>query len=67
MPLRSHELKPDPRRPGKHLDPQTGIWPMHEWGAACARGFISNPRFGSGPVIERTNRETTRKWRNGAK
>jgi hypothetical protein len=25
-------LKPDPRRPDKHIDPETGIWPISEWG-----------------------------------
>lgn len=57
------KLIPDPRHPGKRIDPKTGIWPMSEWGPSTRRGFISNSRFGSGQVIERTNRETTRKWR----
>lgn len=57
------DFSEDPKRPGKHIDPATGIWPISEWGWECARGFISNARFGSAPVIERTNRETTRKWR----
>jgi hypothetical protein len=45
------------------IDPQTGIWPISEWGSACGRGFVCNPRFGAGPVIRRTDRKTTRKWR----
>jgi hypothetical protein len=57
------DLRPDPKHPGKHIDPSTGIWPISEWGASCYMGFVSNSRFGSGPVIKRTNRETTRKWR----
>jgi hypothetical protein len=60
----SGQLQPDPRHPGKHIDPKTGIWPMSEWGNRCSYGFISNSRFGSGQVIPRTNRETTRKWRS---
>ncbi len=60
------KLIPDPKRPGKHIDPATGIWPMREWGISCQRGFISNSRFGGGQVIERTNRQMTRKWRRGA-
>jgi hypothetical protein len=52
----------DPRNPHKHIDPATGIWPIAEWGAACRRGFVSNERFGSGPVVPRTNRAATRKW-----
>ena len=43
-----------------------GVKPISEWGAECARGFVSNARFGSGRVIERTNRNATRKWRNEA-
>lgn len=57
------ELKTDPNRPDKHIDPATGIWPIEEWGAACERGFVSSARFGSGTVIKRTDRNTTRRWR----
>ena len=33
------------------------------WGPECARGFVSNSRFGPGTrVIERTNRTVTRRW-----
>lgn len=32
--------------------------------AALSQGFISNSRFGSDRVISRTNRASTRKWRN---
>jgi hypothetical protein len=53
----------DPRHPNKRLDPRTGILPISEWGAACRRGFVSDSRFGSGPVVPRTNRGNTRKWR----
>jgi len=56
-------MKSDPKRPEKHLDPKTGIWPMSEWGVECQRGFVSDSRFGSDQVIKRTNRESTRKWR----
>jgi hypothetical protein len=49
---------------GKHINLETGIYPISEWGYACARGFVSDSRFGEGqPVIKRTNRETTRRWR----
>lgn len=55
----------DPKHAGKHIDPKTGIWPIAEWGAACARGFVSNERFARAgdKVIKRTNRTTTKKWR----
>ena len=55
----------DPARPDKHIDRTTGIWPIAEWGSACARGFVSDARFARGneQVIKRTNRHTTRKWR----
>jgi hypothetical protein len=49
-------MEQDPNRPDKHIDPETGIWPMEEWGSACGRGFVSNARFGAGIVIPRTNR-----------
>jgi hypothetical protein len=46
------------------IDPQTRILPIGEWGAACGRGFVSDPRFGANQqVIPRTSRATTRKWR----
>jgi hypothetical protein len=46
------------------IDPRTGIRPIDQWGTSCGRGFVSNPRFGPNqPVIPRTNRATTRKWR----
>jgi hypothetical protein len=59
------ELPPDPRHPGKHIDPATGIWPIAEWGAACYRGFVSDERFGPDgvPVIKRSNRKRSRAWR----
>ena len=49
------------------IDPDTGIRPIAEWGNHCARGFVSNPRFGAGLVIERTNRDVSRKWREKEK
>lgn len=57
------DLAPRIDRPGKHYDLKTGILPIHEWAGACGIGFISNARFGSGQVIKRTNRETSRRWR----
>jgi hypothetical protein len=61
--MRTSENFPvDPLRPDKHLNPETHIWPVSEWGAACGKGFISDPRFGNDQVIPRTNRTTTRKW-----
>lgn len=62
--MRVADMPPDLRHPGKHINPETGIWPTCEWGYECQRGFVSSARFGSGQVIERTNRETTRRWRN---
>lgn len=60
----SNAMTRDPKRPGKHVDPETGIWPISEWGWSCARGFVSDSRFSpTDQVIPRTNRETTRKWR----
>ena len=58
-------MKDDPQHPGKHIDPETGIWPISEWGAECGRGFVSDERFArpGERVIKRTNRQTTRKWR----
>ena len=32
-------MLPDPRRPGRHIDSESGIWPIAEWGAACGRGI----------------------------
>jgi len=57
---------PDPNRPGKHIDPKTGIAPIAEWGPWCARGFVSNERFARGgeSVIKRTNRAAQRKQRS---
>lgn len=53
-------MQQDPHRPDKHIDPETGIWPIEEWGAACERGFVSSARFGSGQVIPRTVRKKNR-------
>lgn len=52
-------LQPDPRFPGKHIDPETGIWPISEWGSYCGRGFVSDARFARGTeqVIRRTSRK----------
>jgi hypothetical protein len=46
----------------RKIDSETKIRPIGEWGSACARGFVSDARFGSGQVIKRTNRDLTRKW-----
>lgn len=53
----------DPVLPHFHIDPATGIAPIHEWGAACGRGFVSDSRFSRGgdTVIKRTNRTATKK------
>ena len=32
-------MRPDPKRPGKHINPETGIWPISEWGPECGRGL----------------------------
>jgi hypothetical protein len=61
--MKRDDLPVDPKRPDKHRDPATGIWPMSEWGAECYRGFVSSSMFGSGQVIKRTNRDVSRKWR----
>ncbi len=57
------DYPPHPWIPGKHIDPETGILPMEEWGSACQRGFVRDARFGSDQVIKGTNRNTSRKWR----
>jgi hypothetical protein len=58
-------LWPPPAEEKTHTtDPRTGIRPISQWGASCGRGFVSNARFGPNqPVIRRTNRAITRKWR----
>jgi hypothetical protein len=33
------KLPPHPAAPGKHTDPKTGIFPVHEWGPECGRGI----------------------------
>lgn len=57
-------LRDDPDHPGKHIDSDTGIWPIAEWGNECGRGFVSDARFSGGKdrVIKRANRGKTRKW-----
>lgn len=57
-------MKEDPRHPGKHINPETGCWPISEWGPECGRGFVSNERFARGGerVIKRANRAKTKKW-----
>jgi hypothetical protein len=32
-------MRPDPRRPDRHIDPKTGIWPADEWGNECGRAL----------------------------
>lgn len=61
--MRVEDMPPDPKHPGKHINPETGIWPACEWGNECKRGFSRNERFGGTRVIAGTNREITRKWR----
>lgn len=58
------EMPEDPKHPGKHINPETGIWPTCEWGYECQRGFVRDARFqvGTEQVIKGTNREKTRKW-----
>jgi hypothetical protein len=57
------QMPVDPRRPDKHRDPAGG-WPIEEWGYLCARGFVSDSRFGANAtVIKRTDRNVSRKWR----
>ncbi len=58
-------LTDDPNHPGKHIDPDTGIWPIREWGTECGRGFVSNQRFArlGDRVIKRTSRKPMRQWR----
>ena len=36
-----------PDQPGKHIDPETGIWPKEEWGPECSRGWVSDSRLRS--------------------
>lgn len=54
------KLPPHPTIAGKHVRPD-GVFPIHEWGNECMRGWVSDARFGSGPVLKRTSRQTTRK------
>jgi hypothetical protein len=63
--MKLEDMPRDPRRPDKHLDPETGIWPICEWGAACTRGFVREERFSRGAdlVIKGTDRTKSRKWR----
>jgi hypothetical protein len=57
-------LPADPATVTHTIDPETGIWPIAEWGASCYRGFVSDSRFSStAQVIPRTNRDVSRKWR----
>ena len=47
------------------IDPETGIWPIEEWGSECGRGFVSDGRFrrsGKERIIKRADRAKTRKW-----
>lgn len=37
---------PHPTIPGKHLDTETGCFPISEWTGECQRGFVRNERFG---------------------
>lgn len=56
------KLPEHPTIPNHHLNPETGILPLHEWGAECYRGFVRNERFGAGQtVIAGTNRQKTKK------
>lgn len=59
--MKIEDMPRDPLRTDKHINPETGIWPMSEWGSECTRGFVSDSRFGSNQtVIKRTNRSKTR-------
>src|SRR4051812_21720897 len=51
---------------GRHINVETGIAPIAEWGPSARRGFVSDSRFGSGQVIKRSNRNVSRKWRRVA-
>ena len=51
---RLRDLPPDPKHPGKHLDPATGIWPIAEWGWECQRGL---------PEETAKRRKRSREWR----
>lgn len=41
---RNARLKDDSRHPGKHIDPETGVWPIGEWSGECGRGLPGNAR-----------------------
>lgn len=48
---------PHPTIPGKHLDTETGCFPISEWTGECQRGFVRNERFGPNDrVIKPTSR-----------
>jgi len=53
---------PDPKHPGKHIDTETGIRPISEWGWECGRGFVSEERFARAgdKVIKRTPRKKSK-------
>jgi hypothetical protein len=55
----------DPKHPGKHIDTETGIRPMSEWGSACQRGFVNSERFATrnDQVMPKSNRAALKKWR----
>lgn len=57
------EMPADPRNPGKHINPATGIWPTAEWTGHCHFGFVRDARFGPGQVIKGTSRDKSRKLR----
>jgi len=56
-------LPDHPFVPGLHVNPETRIPPIHEWGAECSRGWVSDARFARGAkdsVIPRANRTKTK-------
>lgn len=38
--MKVSDMPPDPRHPGKHINPETGIWPACEWGYECQRDLF---------------------------
>jgi hypothetical protein len=64
--MQDDEARPPPPPPSDHprhtIDPETGIWPISEWGFECARGFVCDERFArpGDRVIKRTGRKHRR-------
>jgi hypothetical protein len=50
-------------QPGRHIDLETGIAPVSEWGPECARGWVSDIRFAGRTTSLVIKRKTHKKAR----